>query len=143
MHKIEHAQGRRATEEELQQATGLEEKEVREGLEALQNQLHISLDAIQETLSVQNRSNIENEPYESTAFRDMVEKVATLIDELTPREKLVLSLYYSEELNMRETAEVMGITEGRVSQLHSQALARLRRNFRERYGTGEDSDNSE
>jgi RNA polymerase sigma factor for flagellar operon FliA len=53
---------------------------------------------------------------------------------LTPREKLVLSLYYTDELNMRETAEVMGITEGRVSQLHSQALSRLRKEFTVRHG---------
>jgi len=53
---------------------------------------------------------------------------------LTPREKLVLSLYYSEELNKNETAEVRGITEGRVSQLHSQALRKLREKFRAQYG---------
>ena len=53
---------------------------------------------------------------------------------MTPREKLVLSLYYTDELNMRETAEVMGITEGRVSQLHTQALNRLRREFVSHYG---------
>jgi RNA polymerase sigma factor for flagellar operon FliA len=64
----------------------------------------------------------------------MVSRVASLIDTLTPRERLVLSLYYSDELNMRETAEVMGITEGRVSQLHSQALCRLRRGFQQQYG---------
>ena len=60
--------------------------------------------------------------------------MAALIDQLTPREKLVLSLYYTDELNMREAAEVMGVTEGRVSQLHSQALARLRREFRNQFG---------
>lgn len=64
----------------------------------------------------------------------MVERVASLIDALTPREKLVLSLYYTDELNMRETAAVMGITEGRVSQLHSQALSRLRREFQSQFG---------
>ena len=62
--------------------------------------------------------------------------MAPLIDRLTPREKLVLSLYYTDELNMRETAEVMGITEGRVSQLHSQALTRLRKEFHNLYGEG-------
>ncbi|MEE0816475.1 MAG: sigma factor-like helix-turn-helix DNA-binding protein, partial [Desulfovibrio fairfieldensis] len=44
------------------------------------------------------------------------------------------SLYYTDELNMRETAEIMGITEGRVSQLHSQALGRLRKEFASLYG---------
>jgi RNA polymerase sigma factor for flagellar operon FliA len=69
-------------------------------------------------------------------MQELVERLAPLIDSLTPREKLVLSLYYTDELNMRETAEVMGITEGRVSQLHSQALNRLRREFMNQYGEG-------
>jgi RNA polymerase sigma factor for flagellar operon FliA len=135
--KIEHEEGRAPTEEELSTRTGLEIKDVREGLEALQNQLCVSLDAIQDTFSVDNRSHLDNEPYQSAAFQELVGKVASLLDGLTPREKLVLSLYYSDELNMRETAEVMGITEGRVSQLHSQALARLRVKFREEYGSDE------
>jgi RNA polymerase sigma factor for flagellar operon FliA len=75
----------------------------------------------------------EDEPFQSTAFQEIVDKVANLIEELTPREKLVISLYYGEELNMKETAEVMDITEGRVSQLHSQALIKLRKTFRARY----------
>ena len=53
---------------------------------------------------------------------------------MTDKEKLVLSLYYTEELNMREVAEVLGVTEGRVSQLHSQAISRLRREFSHNFG---------
>lgn len=48
------------------------------------------------------------------------------IDMLPDREKLMMSLYYVEELNIREIAAVLDVTEGRVSQLHGQALARLR-----------------
>jgi len=133
MRKMEHEQGRQPTEEELQVLTGLELREVRQGLEALQNQLWLSLDAIQDSVSGEIGDS-GGEPYNSTAMRELVEKVAPLIDRLTPREKLVLSLYYTDELNMRETAEVMGITEGRVSQLHSQALNRLRKEFVSLYG---------
>ncbi len=133
---IEHETGRPATEEELQACTGLPARDVRQGLEALQNQLCLSLDSIQDTL-IQENTMSEGEPYLNAAFNELTDKVARLIDTLTPREKLVLSLYYSDELNMRETAEVLGITEGRVSQLHSQALARLRREFLTRYGESE------
>jgi len=132
--RVEHREGRQPTEEELQKETGLDPKDVRFGLEALQNQLCINIDAIQETFSTQNKSHLENEPYQSTALQEIIDKVAGLIDDLTPREKMVLSLYYGDELNMRETADVMGITEGRVSQLHSQAMARLRKMFRSQYG---------
>ena len=134
MRKVEHEQGRQATEDELQKITGLDMRDVRQGLEALQNQLWISLDAIQDTISGEGPEG--GEPFRSTALQELVERVAPLIDRLTPREKLVLSLYYTDELNMRETAEVMGITEGRVSQLHSQALTRLRKEFHNLYGEG-------
>ena len=134
MRKVEHEQGRQATEDELQKITGLDMRDVRQGLEALQNQLWISLDAIRDTISGEGPEG--GEPFRSTALQELVERVAPLIDRLTPREKLVLSLYYTDELNMRETAEVMGITEGRVSQLHSQALSRLRKEFHNLYGEG-------
>ncbi len=126
-------EGRGTTEEDLASVTGLDPKDVREGLEALQSQLCLSLDAIQETFA-SDASSSEGEPYAQTAEQETLERVASLIDQLTDREKLVLSLYYTDELNMRETAEVMGITEGRVSQLHSQALTRLRREFASAYG---------
>ncbi len=135
LRSVEHEHGRTATEEEIQEITGLSPQEVRHGLEALHNQLWVSLDAVQDMVS--NDGKASEEPYQATAMREMVERVAPLIDTLTEREKLVLSLYYSDELNMRETAEVMGITEGRVSQLHSQALKRLRQAFFDNYGKTE------
>ncbi len=133
IHKLEHATGHNPTEEELAQETGFDIKEVREGLEALQNQFCLSLELIQDALSPAENSR-EEEPFAKTAAQELVDRVTALIDQLTPREKLVLSLYYTDELNMREAAEVMGITEGRVSQLHSQALSRLRREFTVRHG---------
>jgi RNA polymerase sigma factor for flagellar operon FliA len=131
--RIEGDSGRTPTVEQLAEATGLTEREVTQGLEALQNQLCLSLDAITENISSYQKNQLENEPYKSAEFKELVDKLASLIDDLTPREKLVLSLYYGEELNMRETSEVMGITEGRVSQLHSQALARLRQKFKAQF----------
>jgi RNA polymerase sigma factor for flagellar operon FliA len=53
----------------------------------------------------------------------------TLVDEiknLPEREALILSLYYDEELNLREIGEVLNVSESRVSQIHSQAMLRLR-----------------
>ena len=132
--RLEAELGRQPTESELSQATGLDTKDVREALEAMQNQLCLSLDAMQEGLAIADVDAFGNQPYHDTAQAELVDRVATLIEQLTPREKLVLSLYYTDELNMREVADVMSITEGRVSQLHSQALARLRKEFRSRHG---------
>ena len=48
------------------------------------------------------------------------------LDHLPPRERLVLQLYYYEELTLREIGEVLGVTESRVSQLHTKAILRLK-----------------
>lgn len=56
----------------------------------------------------------------------MRENLARLIDGLPEKERLVLSLYYWEEMTMKEIGRILGITEGRVSQLHNQALLRLK-----------------
>lgn len=132
--RVESEKGRPATEKEIADLTNYTEKEVREAMEAMQHQFCISLDALQEGMSFSEETITENEPYTNTATAELVNRVASLIEQLTPREKLVLSLYYTDELNMREAAEVMGVTEGRVSQLHSQALSRLRREFKSQYG---------
>ncbi len=52
--------------------------------------------------------------------------LAEAIDALPERERLVLSLYYDEELNLREIGAILGVSESRVSQIHGQALLRLR-----------------
>jgi RNA polymerase sigma factor for flagellar operon FliA len=48
------------------------------------------------------------------------------INNLPEREKLVLALYYDEELNLKEIGQILGVSESRVSQIHSQAALRLR-----------------
>lgn len=58
--------------------------------------------------------------------KDLRTGLVSAIDKLPEREKLVMALYYEEELNLKEIGEVLGVTESRVCQLHSQAIARLR-----------------
>ena len=64
-----------------------------------------------------------SEALQADAFRD---HLAGAIELLPEREKLVLSLYYDDELNLKEIGKVLGVSESRVSQIHSQAAARLR-----------------
>ena len=59
------------------------------------------------------------------------ERLVGAIEELPEREKLMMGLYYEQELNLKEIGAVMGVSESRVSQLHSQAVARLRAKLRE------------
>ncbi len=58
------------------------------------------------------------------------------INTLPEREKLLMGLYYEQELNLKEIGAIMGVTESRVSQLHSQAIARMRVRLKELMWTG-------
>lgn len=58
------------------------------------------------------------------------------IESLPEREKILMGLYYEQELNLKEIGVVMNVSESRVSQLHSQAVARLRANLKEKAWTG-------
>jgi len=57
---------------------------------------------------------------------ELVELLGGFIEELPERERLVVTLYYYEELTMKEIGMILGVTESRVSQLHAQAVVRLR-----------------
>jgi len=65
-------------------------------------------------------------PYEGLQREDFKNKLAKEIEKLPEREQLVIALYYDEELNLREVGEVLGVSESRISQIHSQAMLRLK-----------------
>jgi RNA polymerase sigma factor for flagellar operon FliA len=73
----------------------------------------------------------EEDPLRALMETDFRQAVIDAIDALPPREKLLMGLYYEEELNLKEIGAVMGVSESRVSQLHSQAVGRLRTYLRE------------
>ncbi len=71
-------------------------------------------------------------PLDTLADRKLREQLVQGIENLPEREKVVMGLYYEEELNFREIGETLGVSESRVCQLHSQAIARLRSQLRNR-----------
>ena len=66
------------------------------------------------------------EPQTALQQTELREAMADAIARLPEREKLVVTLYYYEELTLREIGEVLGVTESRVSQLHTKAILRLK-----------------
>jgi RNA polymerase sigma factor for flagellar operon FliA len=66
------------------------------------------------------------EPQRAMAQTELREALGEAIARLPEREKLVVTLYYYEELTLREIGEVLGVTESRVSQLHTKAILRLK-----------------
>jgi RNA polymerase sigma factor for flagellar operon FliA len=77
------------------------------------------------------------DPLRSLLDGDFRQAVIDAIDALPPREKILMGLYYEEEMNLKEIGAVMGVSESRVSQLHTQAVARLRAALREQAWTGQ------
>ncbi len=69
----------------------------------------------------------------NSGFRAAVIEAITALPE---REKILMGLYYEQEMNLKEIGAVMGVSESRVSQLHSQAIGRMRAFLRERAWTG-------
>lgn len=65
-----------------------------------------------------------------TKLKELKGALAKAIEQLSEKEKLVISMYYLDELTMKETGEILGITESRVSQIHSQAIIHLRAKLR-------------
>ncbi|WLI88013.1 RNA polymerase sigma factor FliA [Massilia sp. R2A-15] len=78
----------------------------------------------------------DDDPLRSLMDTGFRQAVIDAIDALPPREKILMGLYYEEELNLKEIGAVMGVSESRVSQLHTQAVARLRATLREQAWTG-------
>ena len=66
------------------------------------------------------------EPHMNALKDDMSQRLAELIEHLPKNERLVLSLYYEHDLNLKEIGDVLGVTESRVSQIHSQATHRIK-----------------
>mmetsp|Transcript_6233 Transcript_6233/g.21388 ORF Transcript_6233/g.21388 Transcript_6233/m.21388 type:complete len:211 (-) Transcript_6233:584-1216(-) len=68
----------------------------------------------------------EDSPFENMVQGSFQKALAQAITTLPEREAIVLSLYYDEELNLREIGEVLEVSESRVSQIHSQAMLKLK-----------------
>lgn len=73
--------------------------------------------------------NDEDKPDAVLEKKDLKEKLLSLIKELNEKERTVLSLYYYEDLNYKEIAQVLNITVSRVSQIHSRVLNTLKQNL--------------
>lgn len=77
-----------------------------------------------------------NDPLKGMLAGDFRDALIDAIDSLPEREKILMGLYYEQELNLKEIGVVMNVSESRVSQLHSQAVARLRASLKEKAWTG-------
>ena len=98
----------------------------RSSIAALDELWSVSGEGDQVSLSTRSRTRPGLAPQEALDETEMREALADAIARLPEREKLVVTLYYYEELTLREIGEVLGVTESRVSQLHTKAILRLK-----------------
>ena len=132
--ELESKLGRAPSDEEIAQKVGISQDELEESLTDISRS---SIAALDELWSVSGEGDqvslldtIEDEtgprPETELDETEMREALADVISRLPEREKLVITLYYYEELTLREIGEVLGVTESRVSQLHTKAILRLK-----------------
>jgi RNA polymerase sigma factor for flagellar operon FliA len=130
IHVLEQRHGRQPSESELADALGMPLAEYQKMLhEARGHQLVYFEDFTEsddDDFFEHNCGRSEVDPLEILTQKGMRESLVKAIEELPERERMVMGLYYDEELNLREIGDVMGVSESRICQLHTQAVARLR-----------------
>ncbi len=130
MSRLEQEQGRTPTERELAAALDMPLAEYQKMLqEARGHQLVYLEDLVAEgDDDYLERHLVDDGADPSRLFEDddFRQSLVKAIDGLPERERLLMALYYEQDLNLREIGEVMGVTESRVCQLHSQVVMRLR-----------------
>ena len=130
IHQLEHQFGRPPQESELAQALGMGLPDYQQLLQEARGHQLVYLEDLagdsDEDYLERNLASAEPDPLAILEDRRMREALVKGIEALPEREKLVMALYYDEDLNLKEIGEVLGVTESRVCQLHSQAIARLR-----------------
>ena len=114
---------------EISNAMGISEPEFREWERAFQANSHESLDSVYDQYSVWFAS-ADDSPEDLLNNKDLKEVLKLALQELSGNEALVIQLYYVEELNVMEIAEVLEVSSGRVSQIKKAAIANLRDNMK-------------
>ena len=136
--EIEARDGRAARAEDVAAALGLNADEYGNLLVEIASAKMFSLEELRgERSELPEETDDESAPGAEIERSEMRAALAKQVDGLPEREKLVLSLYYERELNLREIGEVLGVTESRVCQIHAQALVRLRARMAEWNGGDE------
>jgi RNA polymerase sigma factor for flagellar operon FliA len=132
--KLTQKLGREATDDEAASEMGVTTEEYLEALVSSQSMPLLSLDDLgiadkkgdKKSLLDCLAGNKSADPHVSLRLEELKKIIMEAIDSLNEKERLMVSLYYYEELTMKEIGQILEITESRVSQIHSKAVLRLR-----------------
>lgn len=129
---LEKELGRPATDEEMAESLGLTVEEFQKKIQHLSTYSIVSLDDLLEQKREVNSMLDDNQiqtPENEVENAEVKEILADAINNLPEKEKIVVSLYYYEELTYKEIGKILNISESRVSQLHTKAIIRLKNRF--------------
>ncbi len=130
--RLEGSLGRHASKDEIASELGISLKELNEvqtelsGLHLVGQEVSSSFEGEAAQDLIESAASPWENPFEMYAKAETRAHLANAISQLSEREQLILSLYYREELTMKEVAEVVGLAISRVSQIHSAVLAKLK-----------------
>jgi RNA polymerase sigma factor FliA len=133
--ELEAKQGTAPNDEQIAKKVGITVEELEESLSEIARSSIAALDELwtvsggdgDQIALIDTIEDIDApDPQRQLSQIEMKEAIADAIARLPEREKLVVTLYYYEELTLREIGEVLGVTESRVSQLHTKAILRLK-----------------
>ncbi len=128
---LEDKLGKIPDDKELAEYLNMEEGEVRKVRNELVRRQLLSLDSYifedDESVHVELVQSNEKSPDVIYEKEELREKLKEAIEQLSERERLVLALYYVEELNFKEIGKILGVSESRISQIHSSVISKLKR----------------
>lgn len=132
-HRIEQKLGRPATDEEVAAELGVSMDELQALLGEVGSIVMLSFEELgfghgDERFQAEEMlaGSQTNDPLNKLLGSEKISLVARALDRLPEKERLVISLYFYEELNLKEIGEILGVTESRASQVRSRALIRLK-----------------
>jgi RNA polymerase sigma factor for flagellar operon FliA len=136
VHKLEQRLGRAPQESEIAAELGMKLTDYQELLGKVRGTQLLFLEDMstedgEDDFLDRHVADEEANPLARLSDRRMREALVAAIENLPEREQYVMGMYYEHDMNLKEIAAVLGVTESRVCQLHSQAVARLRAKLRE------------
>ncbi|MDH5391618.1 MAG: RNA polymerase sigma factor FliA [Gammaproteobacteria bacterium] len=125
VHEVENILGRDSTNSEVAEHMGLSVDEYHTILKDSMTARLFSLEQVEDEHGIAGQSKLP-EPQKKLEENNFKQALASEIQKLPEKEQLMMSLYYNDELNLKEIGAVLNVSESRVSQIHGQALIRLR-----------------
>ncbi len=134
IHQLEKKHGRSVEDEEIASALGLSLEAYYETLKELHGLSPLDMEEVKKGFPKLSLEDIldslidseENDPFHQYSLKELKKVLARAIDELSSNERMVISLYYYEELTLKEIGEVLHLTESRICQIHTKGVLKLR-----------------